>query len=109
MAVPDIGASFTVYQPGFVITARELKWSLWMEIQREGWEQLKNQTEKGVNWGGTTKLNFKETETNKIYGSPMGRDEAGRKVFFTYSSLYQQAHLSAPVAQTVPRLSKPVT
>ena len=28
MAVPDRGASFTVYQPGFVITARELKWSL---------------------------------------------------------------------------------
>lgn len=25
MAVPDRGASFTVYQPGFVITARELK------------------------------------------------------------------------------------
>ena len=29
MAVPDMRASFTVYQPGFVITARELKWSLW--------------------------------------------------------------------------------
>lgn len=28
MAVPDRGASFTVYQPGFVITARELKWRL---------------------------------------------------------------------------------
>lgn len=28
MAVPDWGASFTVYQPGFVITARELKWHL---------------------------------------------------------------------------------
>lgn len=28
MAVPDRGAGFTVYQPGFVITARELKWSL---------------------------------------------------------------------------------
>lgn len=28
MAVPDWGASFTVYQPGFVITARELKWRL---------------------------------------------------------------------------------
>lgn len=28
MAVPDMGASSTVYQPGFVITARELKWSL---------------------------------------------------------------------------------
>lgn len=28
MVVPDRGASFTVYQPGFVITARELKWSL---------------------------------------------------------------------------------
>lgn len=28
MAVPDRGASLTVYQPGFVITSRELKWSL---------------------------------------------------------------------------------
>lgn len=28
VAVPDRGDSFTVYQPGFVITARELKWSL---------------------------------------------------------------------------------
>ena len=28
MAVPDRGARFTVYQPGFVITARGLKWSL---------------------------------------------------------------------------------
>jgi len=28
MAVPARGASFTVYQPGFVITARGLKWSL---------------------------------------------------------------------------------
>lgn len=28
MAVPDRGASFTVYQPGFVITARERKWRL---------------------------------------------------------------------------------
>ena len=27
-AVPDRGASSTVYQPGFVVTARELKWSL---------------------------------------------------------------------------------
>lgn len=28
MAVLDMAASFTVCQPGFVITARELKWSL---------------------------------------------------------------------------------
>lgn len=28
MTVPDRGASFTVYQPRFVITARELKWRL---------------------------------------------------------------------------------
>lgn len=28
VAVPDRGASFTVYQPGFVITARGLKWCL---------------------------------------------------------------------------------
>lgn len=110
MAVPDMRASFTVYQPGFVITARELKWSLWNGNPKGRAGTMKNRTEKGVNWGrGTTTLHFKETETNKIHGSPIGRDGAGRKVFFTYSWLYQQAHLSAPAAQTVPRLSKPVT
>lgn len=72
-----------------------------MEIQREGREQLKNRTEKGVNWGRrTTTLDFKETETDKTHGSPMDRDGAGREVFFTYSSLCQQAHLSAPAADS---------
>jgi hypothetical protein len=38
MAVLD---SFTVYQPGFVITSRELKWSLWNRDPKGRAEQLK--------------------------------------------------------------------
>lgn len=101
MAVSDMGASFTVYQPGFVITARELKWSLWNGNPKERAGTIEKSNRKGSKLGkGTTTLNFKETETNKIHESPMGRDGAGRKVFFTYSSLCQHAHLSAPAADS---------
>lgn len=46
MAVPDWGASFTVYQPGFVITARELKWRLRNGNPKGRTGNIENGTEK---------------------------------------------------------------
>lgn len=46
MAVPDRGASFTVYQPGFVITARELKWRLWNGNPKGRTGTIENGTER---------------------------------------------------------------
>lgn len=47
MAVPDRGASLTVYQPGFVITARELKWSLRNENSKGRRGTIESGTERG--------------------------------------------------------------
>lgn len=51
MAVPDMGASFTVYQPGFVITARDLKWSLWDGNPKGRAETIEKPNRKGGKLG----------------------------------------------------------
>lgn len=58
VAVPDRGASFTVYQPGFVITARELKWSLWNGNPKGRTGTIENGTER-EQIGNIKKINRK--------------------------------------------------
>lgn len=86
MAVPDWGASFTVYQPGFVITARELKWRLRNGNPKGRMGNIENGTEREQIWNIKNKLKDpdfqRNTKQNKMPLSPtdeMDREKGNSK------------------------------